>query len=301
MNRRPSDSPPTIPRPAATLLLARDGPDGPETLLVRRSSSARFVPGAYVFPGGVVDEGDASDAALEPWDGLSPEEARRRLGLAANSTPPAIAYFVAALRETFEETGLLPGRAPSAAPPSALPGGLPPTGLRDSEGQPPIGLPGSAPAAPADAPHRSREGLDRARTAVLEGRLSFPSLLRDHGIRIDGRAFAYIARWVTPPSVARRYDTRFFAALAPPRAEANPDDREATHAAWLTPARALALRADSALSMIFPTASTLEDCTGFATADQLVSHLRRRAAVNRSPDAPLPDERTALGLPEPDG
>ncbi len=258
-----------VARPAATLVLVRDGPGGLETLLVRRSGSAGFVPGCYVFPGGVVDKHDDSNAAVERWDGLAPEEAGRRLGLAPKSAPTAIAYFVAAVRETFEETGLLLGRRPGtdAAPQAAA----------------------------------SEAVVRRARAALLDGRQSFAGVLRDLEVRIDGAAFAYIARWVTPPSAAKRYDTRFFAAVAPRCAQADPDEREATHAAWIAPARALALRAEGRLPMIRPTADTLEDCTGFRTAAELLSHLRARPAVKRAPEAPLPEERAALDLPEGDG
>lgn len=249
---------PAVPRPAATLVLLRDGPTGPEALLVRRAPSAGFVPGTHVFPGGVVDTGDASEAAAERWDGLAPAEARRRLGLQAGSAPPAFAYFVAAVRETFEETGLLAG-ADGAA-------------LRD-------------------------DAVRRGRAALLEGRSSFAQVLRDLGARIDGQAFAYVARWTTPPSVARRYDTRFFAAVAPRAGQAAADERETTEAAWLTPVRALALRAEGGISMIFPTVSTLQDCLGFASAAELVSHLRSRRAVAQAPASPLPEERGVLEGP----
>lgn len=247
-----------VPRPAATLVLVRDGPSEPEALLVQRAPSAGFVPGTYVFPGGLVDPSDATEAAAERWDGLGPAEAQRRLGLEARSRPPAIAYFVAAVRETFEETGLLAGaRSPE---------------LRD-------------------------DAVRRERAALLEGRQSLAQALRALNARIDGQAFAYVARWVTPPSVARRYDTRFFAAVAPPAGRATADRRETTKAAWLAPARALALRAEGGISMIRPTASTLRDCLGFASAADLVSHLRSRKAVAKAPASPLPEERKILRTP----
>jgi 8-oxo-dGTP pyrophosphatase MutT (NUDIX family) len=86
----------------------RDAADGLEVLLLRRSPLAAFVPGAYVFPGGLVDPGDATPEAIACIEGLTPERAAVRLGL-VGTDPPAIAYYVAAVREAFEETGILVG------------------------------------------------------------------------------------------------------------------------------------------------------------------------------------------------
>jgi 8-oxo-dGTP pyrophosphatase MutT (NUDIX family) len=87
-------------------VLLRDGAGGLETLLLRRSPRAGFAPGAFVFPGGLIDPGDAAPLLVERLDGLSPERAATRLGL-EGAHPPAIAYYVAAVREAFEETGIL--------------------------------------------------------------------------------------------------------------------------------------------------------------------------------------------------
>lgn len=102
---QPPDEPPE-PRPAATVVLVRDGAAGLEVLLLRRHRSSGFVPGAYVFPGGRVDEGDADRRVLERVRGLpAPAE-------------PDLAYWIAAVREAYEETGVLPGAAGAAPPPS---------------------------------------------------------------------------------------------------------------------------------------------------------------------------------------
>lgn len=114
---------PAEPRPAATAVLLRDGgtrgAPRVEVLLVRRSRSAGFVPGAYVFPGGRVDPADGAPEALDRLAGTTPAELARRLGLEEGGTPSAAAYLVAAFRETFEETGLLPGTPADAEPPDA--------------------------------------------------------------------------------------------------------------------------------------------------------------------------------------
>ncbi|MFO1329253.1 MAG: hypothetical protein U1F56_17970 [Rubrivivax sp.] len=107
-------SPWMAPRPAATTLVLRDGADGLEVLMVRRSLQASFMPGAYVFPGGAVDDADGDAAALSLLD----EPVHRltaRMGAAAGVGGAIAAYAVAALRECFEECGLWLGAPPDAA------------------------------------------------------------------------------------------------------------------------------------------------------------------------------------------
>jgi 8-oxo-dGTP pyrophosphatase MutT (NUDIX family) len=98
------------PRPAATCMVLRDGPDGLETLLLRRNPRSVFVPGAHVFPGGAVEP---TDADAHPVDAGAPTdaEASARLDLVSGG----LAYWVAAVRETFEESGLLLADGPVAA------------------------------------------------------------------------------------------------------------------------------------------------------------------------------------------
>src|SRR5258705_1716855 len=92
-----------IPRPAATLILLRPGAGGPEVLMIQRTQSAAFLGGAYVFPGGALDAQDADARILKRIVGLTPEQADTRLKLPSG----AIAYYVAAIRECFEEAGVL--------------------------------------------------------------------------------------------------------------------------------------------------------------------------------------------------
>ena len=92
--------------PAATIMLMCDGENGLEVLLLRRNQKAGFAPGAYVFPGGRVDAADSEIAILDRIDSLTSKEAALRLEL-TDGQPSGIAYYVAAVRETFEETGIL--------------------------------------------------------------------------------------------------------------------------------------------------------------------------------------------------
>lgn len=200
----------------------RDAGGALEVLLLRRSPRAGFVPGAFVFPGGLVDPGDAAPDAIARLDGLTPDLADARLDL-AGAHPPAVAYYVAAVREAFEETGILVGSR--AETPSDRPSDTPPSEVR------------------AD---------------LLDGRIPFGVALERLGCRIAAAEIAYFAHWITPERAPRRYDTRFFAARVAAEAEPALDDREMTEARWITPSGAVAAHSAGSLPMILPTIRTLE-------------------------------------------
>ena len=250
---------PAVARPAATVVLVREGVGGPEVLLLRRNRATGFVPGAWVFPGGRVDAADGEDALAERWDGLTREGAAGRLGLGVDARPAAIAYYGAAVREAVEETGLWP----------VVVGGGGTVGR---------GAPESA--------------VGRAREALLGGTARFAEVLKALDTRLDGTAVEYIAHWVTPVVEPRRYDTRFFAAKVPPGASAVHDEREMTGAVWLTPGAALARHRHGRLPMIFPTIRTLEDLCEFATVEDLLAYYRGRPIPRVQPEI----VRTATGV-----
>jgi 8-oxo-dGTP pyrophosphatase MutT (NUDIX family) len=221
------DSPtehPAPARPAATVVLLRDGAGGPETFLLRRNRSAGFVPGAFVFPGGRVDPADA-DAAL----------AQAAIDLPAEPEP---AYWMAALRETFEETGVL---------------------LARPRGEPP----------PADV-------LLQLRDDLLEDRVTLGDLLDAVAATADFTRMACIAHWITPVAEPRRYDTRFFLAAVPGDVDASPDPREMSEALWIPPGAALDRFRDGRLPMVFPTVHTLELLAPFRTTADALESLRGR-------------------------
>lgn len=230
---------PAVPRPAATIVLLRDGPAGMEVLLMRRNRNSGFVPGAYVFPGGRVDGSDATPEALARLGGITPEDAERRLGL-RDVDPPAIAYYLAALREAFEETGILIGRHASGA--------FPPTAAADSD-------------------------VNQLRDDVMEDRIGFGEALDRLECLIDGVRIEYLAHWITPEAEPRRYDTRFFAARAPDDAEAIVDPREMTDAVWATPAAALDRYRAGTLPMVFPTIKTLEQLAQYREVDHALERI----------------------------
>jgi 8-oxo-dGTP pyrophosphatase MutT (NUDIX family) len=224
---------PVEPRAAATIVLLRDGAAGMELLLMRRSRKAGFVPGAYVFPGGRVDNSDALPAVVSLLDDLDPDTARDRLE--HEGEPPAIAYYLAALREAFEETGIMVGLRSD--------GSAPPTAAEDS-------------------------AIDEIRDALMGDRMGFDEAIARMECRIAGDAIEYIAHWITPEPEPRRYDTRFFAAKVRSGSTAIVDPREMTDALWLSPHEALERLDRGELPMVFPTIKTIEALSRYGSADE---------------------------------
>ncbi len=234
---------PAAPRPAATVVLIRDRDTGPEVLLLRRVRSSGFVPGAWVFPGGRVDAADADPELFARWRGPARSEVARRMGLEPHADPPAMAYPLAALRETFEETGLLLARDADGAPlPSAAPNGR----------------------------------VAAARDRLLADETRFAALLAEMDLTLRGDEMAYLAHWITPVVEPRRYDTRFFAARVGFDATVAIHPAEMSDMVWLTPEQALERHRAGSLPMIFPTVHTLEGLTGFGSADEILADCRRR-------------------------
>jgi 8-oxo-dGTP pyrophosphatase MutT (NUDIX family) len=228
-------------RPAASLIVLRDGPGGVEVLLMRRPERGNdFRSGACVFPGGVVD---AADAGARAWCfGLDEAAAGRRLGEAAG----ALDFFVAAVRECFEEAGLLFACAPD--------GGALELGAR-------------------------RDELHRWRTRLHRGEATIAELCAALDCRLDLRDMAYFAHWLTPTVRPKRFDTRFFARLTPPGQTAEPDFGEALELMWLTPDQAL----DPArgLKLLNVTQRTLHELHPSASAHAAYAAALARRGVQR--------------------
>lgn len=257
---------PVVPRPAATVVLMRQARrTGLEVLLLRRVRSSGFVPGAWVFPGGRVDADDASPELVERTADLTPAGAAAALGMPAGAEPAAIAYVIAALREAFEETGLL-------------------LAVRDS-GSP-------VPSAAEDAT------LAHMRRRLLADDDLFAPLLAEHDLHLDGGAVAYLAHWITPVVEPRRYDARFFAAAVEGGGELLLNEAEMSAARWETPEGALELHASGELPMVFPTVKTLESLVGFESPRAALEGLASRRVPSWLPRLIRTPEGVAMELEE---
>ena len=246
------------PQPAATVTLVRDAPRGLEVLMLQRSHSLKFMPGVYVFPGGALDAADSSPEIQAMCAGLEDEAASRALGVERGG----IAYWVAAIREAFEEAGILLAYDAS----------------------------GSMVSLHGDAAERYRAH----RSSLDERRGDFGAIVRDEGLRLAVDRLTYFGHWITPVSAPRRYDTRFFLAVAPERQEARHDNYETIAHVWMRPQEALDLCARETLNMRFPTIKTLEQFTRCATAAELVAVLSSTRVVRPLLPRMTRDGRTLL-------
>jgi len=210
-------------------------------MIERHVKSAAFA-NLYVFPGGRVEEEDP--ALADRVGAVEAEEAARALGGVDPSC--ALGFLVAAIRETFEEVGILLAR---------------PRGERELV---------SADRAAALARHR----LD-----VQSGRTSFRELIDSENLELAGDALAVHAHWITPEFMPRRFDTFFFTAMAPPGQLARPDGTETTAHVWIRPEEALEQRRAHTRRIIFPTAVNLESVAGFSSASEAFEASRRRSII----------------------
>ena len=251
---------PANPRPAATVVVLRDGPAGPEAFMVRRHEGTAFMGGAHVFPGGRVDEADENaDAA---WcDGI--DHAVSQLP----SMPPqeATAYHVAAARELFEEAGVLLARDRTGAF---------------------VRLAGA-----------DHDRFKHARHTVHGGATTLRALVDGEGLRLALDALVLFAHWVTPPIDTRQFDTRFFMTRVPPHQAPAHDDTETTHSAWVRPADAIAQAIRSEIVLPPPTWTTLRELERFASVDAALAWAAARRIVRRMPHLVEDDARRLLLLP----
>jgi 8-oxo-dGTP pyrophosphatase MutT (NUDIX family) len=225
-------------RAAATVVLLRDGAGGLEVFLLRRQTSMAFAAGMYVFPGGSVDPAD-EELGEEFWAGPPVARWAQILSAPAGLTR---ALVCAAVRETFEESGVLLA-GPSAAELVA-----------DTTG----------------------ESWEIRRVALLERRRSFAGLLAEAGLVLRSDLLRAWAHWITPEVEERRYDTRFFVAALPVGQQARYVGGESDRVRWLTPAQALTAYRDGELAMLPPTAFTLAELSAYpAVADVLAAGAAR--------------------------
>ena len=235
------------PRLAATVLLVRDGADGLEVFMVVRHRQIEFASGALVFPGGSVDPDDLALASQLD-----------RSGVPFAADDGLCALRIAAVRETFEECGVLLAR---------------PRGSRELvEGARVPQLAGKAPA------------------------LSFAELMDSEGLEPAIDLLTPFAHWITPPILPKRFDTHFFIACAPADQLAAHDGSESVDSAWLNPARALIEVEAGRYTMLFPTRLNLEMLGRENDAASALAAARARKIVTVLPDAKKRDDGKGFTL-----
>ncbi|HYN60180.1 MAG TPA: MBL fold metallo-hydrolase [Rubrivivax sp.] len=267
-----SPTPGAAVRRAATVVVLKRTDAGMQVLLMRRAPREGDIhSGACVFPGGLLDADDAEGSSL--CSGLDDAQASARLGLPAGG----LAYWFAAMRECFEEAGLLYASA-------------------------------------QDRSHLDCAQLAQIaaqRDALNRRELAMAGICRRFGIHLAADRIAYLDHWLTPPGVPKRYDTRFFVAEAPQLQVATQDDHETDAQLWLTPAEGLERRNE--LKLAPPTWKILQLLQRLGDVDAVLAHARtlksvpctmpRLASGSQGLRPVMPDEPawSELGRLDPDG
>lgn len=257
---------PSSPRDASTVVLLREGETGPEVYLMHRHSRMAFAGGYYVFPGGGVDPRDASPAV--DWAGPSLPEWAETLGC---SPKLARALVCAAVRETFEESGVL------------LAGAGPDDLVVDVNG--------------AD--------WEEDRRALEARELAFSDLLLRRKLVVRTDLLTLWSRWVTPKFEPRRFDTRFFVARLPDAQATRDISSESDSVLWSPLSEVVRRLAARDIAMLPPTRATCREVAAHASVDAVIAAatgrsrppvMPRLVVENGQPillvtDAPMPDER----------
>ena len=253
---------PVVPAPAATVVLLRDrAAGGFEVLLMERHHASKFAAGDFVFPGGKLEVDDNPEDAVRWCAGLDLAGAARTLGL-EHAPTTALAYWVGAIRETFEEAGVL---------------------LATTADGGPVHLPASR--------------IDDYRRAIQADNRAFWSMVKTEKLRLATDRLVYFAHWVTPEGLPLRFDTRFFAAPMPEGQEAVADEREITEVRWLAPREAIDANARGQLSLRNPTVKNLELFDGAPTAAAALERLNERDVRTILPRVIIEGDKRRVLLP----
>jgi 8-oxo-dGTP pyrophosphatase MutT (NUDIX family) len=230
------------PRPAATVMLLRDGAAALEVFMVVRHDAIEFASGALVFPGGRVDTGDHEIAEV-------PELCPAPEGLDAM----AMALRVAAIRETFEECGIL---------------------LARPRGQEAL-----------IAAERLREIEASLRAPLCAGEVRFEDVLRSEALVLATDLLVPFAHWITPAHMPKRFDTQFFLAAAPPDQLGAHDGTESVDSVWISPADAMAGVESGRFKMVFPTHMNLRKLGRHGRVAEALAAARGSRVVTVQPEA----------------
>lgn len=223
------------PSPSATVLLIRDSSSGPEVFLVLRRKEASFG-ASYVFPGGVIDPVDNS--INEYFDDRAKNLIDKQLDLSSDG----FSYLSAAIRELFEEAGILYAKSDKGELPK---------------------------------PHE----LQLFRDQLNSKSLSWSQFLKENKLRLCHKDLIYFAFWITPLYLSRRYTTRFFCAKLPKNQIASHCGNELINSCWLSPKEALLARRKKDISIPHPTAITLMQIRGFANANEIIEWARQKLTL----------------------
>jgi 8-oxo-dGTP pyrophosphatase MutT (NUDIX family) len=237
-----------VPVDASTVMLLRpcsgDDEEGIEVLLVLRNRRSSFVPGYYVYPGGVIDAEDYGPGMERFVYGLDRHKAASLLG-DMQQADKALGVWVAAVRETFEEAGLLLARR------------------RDGS---PLALTTEA--------ERNRFG--RYRRSLVKKEIAFSSILETEELVLNSEDLLYFSHWITPEPLPKRYDVRFFMAAHPAGQCVSHDGVELTSHVWIGPAEALRQYDEGKIGMVLPQIMTLRELSRFRMVEEALQCAKKK-------------------------
>jgi glyoxylase-like metal-dependent hydrolase (beta-lactamase superfamily II)/8-oxo-dGTP pyrophosphatase MutT (NUDIX family) len=234
------------------LILARDGEHGLEVFMMERTHQADFLAGAYVFPGGAVDRSDSDAGIAGRCVNMDDACASRRLHVARDG----LSFWIAAIRECFEESGLLLAY--------------------DDDHDDNVG--GKRELLSLDDP-QAVERYSEWREKLVAGSATFLEVCESANLRLAVDRLAFFGHWITPVDRPKRFDTRFFVAIAPPKQAALPDYSEMVSHLWIRPSDALRLQEGGKLNLAFATIKTLEALAAHRDANALMDHARSLEAI----------------------
>ena len=239
------------PKDAATAMLIREShhsaEEGIEVLMVLRHPGSMFVPSCYVYPGGCLDEDDYSPEMENLCTGIDRKTA---YSLINNISPPekALGAWVAGIRETFEEVGLLLAYEKDGSLVSL-----------DSE--------------------KRIERFSTYRRALCEGKINLKEMLRKEELTLAADRLHYFSHWITPELLPLRYDVRFFIAKAPDNQKALHDGIELTEHVWISPQKAIHEYEQRNFDIVLPTIMTLSELCKYKTVDDAISSTYKKKEV----------------------
>jgi 8-oxo-dGTP pyrophosphatase MutT (NUDIX family) len=260
---------PAVPKHASTVVLLRNAPDGPgsgvEACLLRRVTTMAFAAGMHVFPGGGVDPADAQEPGADgPSDWVGPQP---QVWAGPLTAEPGLARALvcAAVRETFEEFGVL--------------------------------LAGPDPQTVADPDFAADPSWEDDRKGLIERRFSLSELLHRRGLLLRADLLRPWAHWVTPEVEPKRYDTRFFVAALPEGQRTRDVGGESDRMVWVRPGDAVTEHAAGRLAMLPPTVFTLAELAEYPDVHSILQAANERDIKPVLPRVVVTGEEAELLLP----
>ena len=236
---------PSAPVPAATVLLVRDNNKKIEVFMLKRASRTNFG-GAWVFPGGKLDTNDRLKNIVDMCSGLDDIEASKKL----NMNVGGIHYWIACIRECFEESGILLAYRNNGEIVNNVSG-------------------------------RETKIIEQYRKKLLKGENVFLHMMQELGMKLATDQLAYISHWITPAIEKKRYNTRFFIAKSPAQ-KADHDGFEGVDSKWVNPEKALIEMRKGKFPIIMPTIKSLELVAAYQSTDELLELNRNNNYKNIS-------------------